>query len=250
MKNIIPLILFTILFAACGKRDLTYIDRSISEYVPLKVGKYLTYRLDSLTFTRSGVETHTFYDVKYQTEDSLTDNLGRKAFRVVRYIKKLPTGNFTPDNTFLAINNGNTYEFTENNLHYIKLSLPYRPERTWKGNSAIDVSSLGSDLQYLYNWDYKYDGIDIENRIGNFSFDSTLVVNQIDKVFNVPIQAYNTSNPTNIATKDFGQEIYAAGVGMVYRKFIHWEYQLIYNSNQGGYNEFSYGITLTLKDYN
>jgi hypothetical protein len=249
MKNLFAFILITLILTSCGKRDLTYVDRSISEYAPLKVGKYLTYRLDSLIFTSFGtVETHKLYDVKYQTEDTLIDNLGRKAFRIVRYIKNLPNGAFRADNTFIAVNNGNTYEFTENNLRYIKLAVPYKVERIWKGNSAIDVTSLGSDLQYLFNWNYKYDGIDIENKIGNFSFDSTIVVNQIDRTFNVPIQAPNTSNPTSIATKDFGQEIYAAGIGMVYRKFLHWEYQLSFNAGQGGY--VGYGVSLTLKDYN
>jgi hypothetical protein len=250
MKNLLALLVVILVFTACGKKDLSYVDRNISEYVPLKIGKYLTYRLDSLTFTRSGVETHAFYDVKYQTEDTLIDNLGRKAFRVVRYIRNLPNGTFRPDNTFIAVNAGKTYEFTENNLRYIKLSVPYKTERNWKGNSAIDVTSLGSDLQYLFNWDYKYDGIDIENKIGNFIFDSTMVVNQIDRTFNVPIQGTNTSNPTSIATKDFGQEIYAAGIGMVYRKFLHWEYQRSFNNNLGAYTDFSYGVTLTLKDYN
>ncbi len=251
MKNLLAIIVLVFLFTDCGKRNLTYIDRNISEYAPLKVGKYLTYRLDSLVFINFGtVEAHRFYDIKYQVEDSLVDNLGRKAFRIVRYIKNLPNGNFTPDNTFLAVNSGSTYEFTENNFRYIKLSTPFRPERTWKGNSAIDVTSLGSNFQYLFNWDYAYNGIDIENKIGNFNFDSTLVVNQIDKTFNVPIQGPNTSNPTSIATKDFGQEIYAAGLGMVYRKFLHWEYQLSFNGGQGGYTDFSYGVTLTLKDYN
>ncbi len=251
MKNLIFFTVLIVLFSACGKKNLNYVDRSISEYVPLQVGKYLTYRLDSLVFTNFGtVETHRFYDVKYQTVDSLIDNLGRKAFRIVRYIKTLPNGSFKPDNTFIAVNAGNTFEFVENNLRYLKLSIPFKPERTWKGNAAIDVTSLGSDLQYLFNWDYKYDAIDIENKIGNFIFDSTLVVNHIDRTFNVPIQGPNTSNPTNIATKDFGQEIYAASIGMVYRKFIHWEYQYVPLAPQGTYTNFSYGVTLTLKDYN
>jgi hypothetical protein len=249
MKKLIPLVLIVIVFASCGKNKLNYIDRGLTEYAPLEVGKYLTYRLDSLIFTNFGtVEAHKLYDVKYTIEDTITDILGRKAHRVVRYIKPINGGSFTPDNTCTAVNTQYSHEFTENNLRYIKFVRPYKKEQVWKGNSAIDVSSLGTNLQYLFNWDYKFDAIDIPNKIGNFSFDSTIVINHIDRVLNVPIQGPNTTNPTSIATKDFGQEIYAAGLGMVYRKFLHWEYQYNVGNNNGKYE--GYGVTLTLIDHN
>ncbi len=245
MKKLIPFVLCALLFAACKKETEELGVVPISEYAPLKVGKYITYSLDSLVYTNFGaVEAHRFYEVKYLTADSITDILGRKAFRIVRYIRTLPNGNFTADNTFLAVNTGNGFEFTENNLRYLKLVQPIRNDFSWKGNSAIDVSSLGSDLQYLFDWDYTYVDVAKPKTVGTFNLSNTITVNQIDESVNLPVIPPGSPNATNIASKDYSQEIYAKGIGMVRREFLHFEYQLAFPGYIG------YGIKLIMVDRN
>lgn len=247
MNKILVLIITVGLFASCKKESEVFDTPLISEYAPLKVGSYITYNLDSLVFLNFGtVEAHKLYEVRYVTADSLTDNLGRKGFRIVRYIRTLPSGTFTPDNTFLAVNTGTGFEFTENNLRYLKLVQPIQEGKTWKGNSAIDVTSLGSDQQYLFDWDYTYNEVGVAKTIGLLNFASTVTVSQRDESFNLPVvrPGPGVTNPTNIASRDFSREIYAKGVGLVYREFLHFEYQLAFNGYVG------YGITLTVKDYN
>ena len=246
MIKVISLIFIVCLFASCKKESEVYQTPAINDYAPLKVGGYITYSLDSLVYINFGTAVaHRLYEVKYLTADSLTDILGRKAFRIVRYIRTLPSGTFTPDNTFLAVNTGTGFEFTENNLRYLKLVQPIQEGKTWKGNSAIDVTSLGSDQQYLFDWDYTYNEVGVPKTIGGLPFASTLTVSQRDESFNLPVllPGPGVSNPTNIASRDFSREIYAKGVGMVYREFLHFEYQLAFNGYVG------YGITLTVKDY-
>ena len=245
MKKIIPFVVCVLLFAACKKESDTLEVLPISDYAPLTVGKYITYSLDSLVYTNFGaVEAHRFYEVKYVTADSLTDLLGRKAFRILRYIRTLPNGTFTPDNTFLAVNTGTKYEFTENNLRYLKLVQPIRNDGTWKGNSAIDVSSLGSDLQYLFDWDYTYADVAQAKKVGTFNLANTITVNQIDESVNLPVIPPGNPGATNIASKDYSQEIYAKGIGMVRREFLHFEYQLAFPGYIG------YGVKLVMVDHN
>ena len=245
MKKLIPFVLCVLLFAACKKESEVFDATPISDYAPLKVGKFITYSLDSLVYTNFGaVEAHRFYEVKYLTADSITDILGRKAFRIVRFIRTLPNGTFTADNTFLAVNTGNNYEFTENNLRYLKLVQPIRNDFSWKGNSAIDVSSLGTDLQYLFDWDYTYAKVGEPKTVGTFSLANTITVNQIDESVNLPVIPPGSPNATNIASKDYSQEIYAKGIGMVRREFLHFEYQLAFPGYIG------YGIKLIMVDHN
>ncbi len=241
MKKLIPVALCIMLFASCKKESEQYATTQISEYAPLAAGKYITYDLDSLVYVGlSTVEQHHFYQVKYAVADSFTDLLGRKAFRILRSIRNSgSTGAFAPDNTFVAVNTGNSFEFTENNLRFLKLVLPFKEGGTWKGNSAIDVSSLGSDQQYLFDWDYTYSDVDQAKKVGNVNLASTVTINQRDESFNLPVTA-----STNIASRDYSQEIYAKGIGMVYKNFLHFEYQSSYNGYIG------YGIKLTMVDHN
>ncbi len=245
MKKIIPLLTLVIFFAACKKESEQLQTIQIADYAPLAVGKYVTYSLDSLVYINFGAtEAHKFYEVKYLTADSLTDILGRKAFRIVRYIRTLPNGTFTPDNTFLAVNTGTNLEFTENNLRFLKLTQPIKDDKTWKGNSAIDVTSIGTDLQYLADWDYFYSDVEQSKKIGTFSLANTVTVNEIDESVNLPVIPAGQPNQTNIASRDFAKEIYAKGIGLVQRDFIHFEYQLAFPGYIG------YGVKLVMVDHN
>ena len=245
MIKIISLLAVILFFTACKKETAQLQTIPISDYAPLTVGKYVTYSLDSLVYINFGsTEAHRFYEVKYLTADSLKDILGRKAFRIVRYIRTLPNGTFTPDNTFLAVNTGTTFEFTENNLRYLKLTQPIKNDRTWKGNSAIDVTSVGSDLQYLADWDYTYSDVEQPMKIGTFNLANTVTVKEIDASVNLPVIPAGQPNQTNIASKDFSKEIYAKGIGLVQREFIHFEYQLAFPGYIG------YGVKLVMVDHN
>ena len=245
MNKIISLLALVLFFTACKKESEQLQTIPISDYAPLVVGKYVTYSLDSLVYINFGaIEAHRFYEVKYLTADSLKDLLGRKAFRIVRYIRKLPNGVFTPDNTFLAVNTGTTFEFTENNLRYLKLIQPIKNDKSWKGNSAIDVTSVGTDLQYLADWDYTYSDVEQPKKVGTFNLTNTVTVNQINESVNLPVIPAGQPNQTNIASKDFSKEIYAKGIGLVQREFVHFEYQLAFPGYIG------YGVKLVMVDHN
>ena len=245
MKKIILLLAIVVFFAACKKESEQLQITPISDYAPLAVGKYVTYNLDSLVYLNFGAtQAHHFYEVKYLTADSLKDLLGRKAFRIVRYIRTLPNGIFTPDNTFVAVNTGTNFEFTENNLRYLKLTLPIKNDRKWKGNSAIDVTSVGSDLQYLADWDYTYTEVNQPKKVGTFNLANTITVKEIDESVNLPVIPAGQPNQTNIASRDYSQEIYAKDIGLVQRDFIHFEYQLAFPGYIG------YGVKMVMVDHN
>lgn len=229
-----------VLFVSCKKESETFQTAQIETYAPYAAGKYITYRLDSLVFVIFGstAAIHS-YEVKYQVDAAITDNDGRPAWRIFRYIKPVGSGSFNPDATFTAINTGTSLEFIENNLRYIKLLQPIRDGYTWKGNKYIDTYSINSDQKYLDDWDYTYTDTHQPRTIGTFNFDSTVTVEQRDDSLGLPL-----TPQTQYAEKNFGKEIYAAKVGMVYRNFIHYEFQRVSNSYTG------YGVTYTIIDHN
>lgn len=230
----------SVLLVSCSKKNETFQTAEIETYAPLQAGKFITYRLDSLVFVSFGsTAAIKSYEVKYQVDAPITDNLGRAGWRIFRLIKPIGSGTFNPDATFTAINTGTGLEFIENNLRYIKLLQPIRDGYSWKGNRYIDTYSINSDQKYLDDWDYTYEDTHQAKSVGSFSFDSTITVQQRDDSLGLPL-----TPQTQYAEKNLGKEIYAAHVGMVYRNFVHYEFQRVSNSYTG------YGVTYTIIDHN
>jgi hypothetical protein len=82
IRLIIILSIVTSLFACSSKKE-EFLSEPTSDYIPLKKGKFITYRVDSLVFVNFQriPETHR-YQIKHVVDDSLTDNLGRPAWRI------------------------------------------------------------------------------------------------------------------------------------------------------------------------
>jgi len=233
------------ILASCKKSSQDFLTPPISQYAPLEVGKYIVYRLDSLIYVDFGTDTETHtYEVKYEVSDSLTDNLNRKGFRITRFIRNNSSENWMPDNTFMAIDYGTGYEFVENNLRFIKLKQPIRDDYSWKGNSFIDTYSTGSPVRYMDDWDYVYSNVGEPLQLMNFSLANTITVNERDEVIG------NPDDPQSYAEKNYSQEIYGEGIGLVYRNFLHTEYQPPVMGSPGHFVDGSYGITMEMIDHN
>jgi len=232
-------------FNSCKKSTDDFQATPLSDYFPLEIGKYVVYNLDSTVYTNFGtnLEIHN-YQVKYEVDAAIVDNLGRPAFRIFRYIRTSPTGTWTPDHSFMAVNTGNTIEFIENNMRFLKLEQVIRDNFSWKGNSYIDTYSLNSDVKYLDDWDYIYENVGQPDQVGTFALDNTITVNQRDEVVGEPTidTAYSEINQS--------QEKYAKGIGMVYRNFFHSEYQPPVPGLGGHFVDGSFGVTLTMIDHN
>ena len=244
-----PLLLLTfsavILFSACKESNEDFKTAELSEYYPLEVGKYITYNLDSTIFVDFGAssEVHS-YQVKYETDAQMTDNLGRPAYRIIRYIRNNDTQPWASDATFMATNTGTSLEFLENNFRYIKLHQPVRDNYSWKGNAYIETYSINTEFRYLDDWDYIYENVDQPDQVGGFTLDSCLTVNQRDELIG------DINDPNTYSEVNLGREKYARGIGMVYRKFFHSEYQPP-TTGQGGYFVTgSYGVEYTMIDHN
>jgi len=242
MKRLLTFVAVVVLATqlSCKKSTETYNGPGIEEYAPLTVGKYISYNLDSLVFLPFGGSYVTrTYQVKYMVDATITDNQGNQGYRIIRYIKPTPTSGWAPDATFSAFNKGNSLEFTENNLKYIKLREPIRDGYSWKGNSFIDTYSLNSEVKYLDGWDYTYEGVGTPRTVGSFNLENTVLVNHREDSLGAPVTPL-----TQYAEKNISKEIYAKDIGMVYREFLHWEFQRVTNSYTG------YGVTLTMTDHN
>ncbi len=223
-----------IIFSACKKSSEELATALVSDYYPLTVGKYITYSLDSIVYyTNFGVSAVIkSYEVKHLVEAQTTDNIGRKAYRIIRYIRSFSNAPWVADNVFMAVPTQNSIEFVENNLRFLKLKGPITQDYTWKGNTYINTTSLSSTLKYLDDWDYAYDSLNMPAKIGAVTIDSTIKVAEID-------------NQTAI-DKTFSEAKYAKGIGLVYRSFLYWNKGNV----NGTFSDASYGVVMKMIDHN
>jgi len=233
-----------LLLTRCSKKE-DFPGGTLTDYMNLGVGKYVTYRLDSLVYTNFG-QTQT--TIKYQAKDvvdgTTTDNLGRPTWRILRYLNDTAaSGPWVQMLTYYVTPTRETIEVIENNFRYQKLKLPITNGFSWKGNSYIDTYSINSNVRYLDDWDYTYDSANEPYTLYNKSIDSTVTVDQRDETLGTP------NNPDAYSEHNYSQEVYAKGIGLVYKNFLHWVFQPRNSSYPNGYTD-GYGITLRMIDHN
>ena len=114
-------LLTTGLFACNEKEEFT--SAAVTDYMPLAVGKYITYRLDSMVFTNFGRTTEIHkYQVKHQVDALITDNQGRPAYRVFRYLRdSAGVESWQPAGSYFITPLSDQVEVAEDNLRFIKL---------------------------------------------------------------------------------------------------------------------------------
>ncbi len=244
-KYFIGLFFISLFFISCKKEKENFTSESISDYYPLEVGKYITYNLDSTVFVNFGQkDTVIHYEAQDRVDAQITDNLGRPAYRIIRYIRQDSLQDWIPNNTFSVIPTQNSIEYIENNFRYLKLELPVKQDFSWKGNSYLPSMAYAPAYDFASDftdgWDYIYDSIDVPLTINSLTFDSTI------KVFE---QDYFTGDDpplptTSYSEKTYAVEKYAKGVGLIYREYLHWEYQGVNKSYKG------FGIKLSIIDHN
>ena len=154
--NFIAAALACFTFFSCTKKIENYNSAPLSDYLPLQVGNYITYRLDSTVFTNFGTVTAVHsYQEKQIVDAQITDNLGRNSYRILRYIRDTAgTQPWSPAGSYFITPTGKTVEVIENNLRFIKLALPITQDFSWKGNNYLPTDP------YLSNYSLNTSGIE------------------------------------------------------------------------------------------
>jgi hypothetical protein len=257
LTRLVGLTFTVVLIFSCGKKTEEYQSEPLSNYYPLAVGKYITYRLDSTVFINFGHNTVVRkYQVKHVIESTTTDNLGRPSYRIYRYIRDSVNAQswtavqpWTPNGSYFVTPLPDQIEVIEDNLRFIKLHLPVTTGFTWKGNKYLPYDPYRSFYtfsadDFMDDWDYVYG--DLANEmIGQ------TVVNDVRTVnYDIKDASSNMINnhplvDTSYAFNTFALDKYAKNIGLVYREYILWEHQ---NNPTGPntYNPFNTGFSLKM----
>jgi hypothetical protein len=236
---------------SCKKKTEEFSSAPLSDYIPLQVGHSITYRLDSVVFKSFGTVTEVHsYQEKHVVDALLPDGLGRPSYRIFRYLRDTSgTSPWTPVGTYFITPLTNSTEVIENNLRFMKLTLPIAEEHSWKGNEFLPDDPYSPLYNFenddeMSDWDYTYGNLDESVVLNGKTIDHVLTVNGVDQSDNVPIV-----NQTGYGSIDFMQDKYAKGIGLVYQRFIMWEYQPPNGINPVG-AKTGFELTRSMIDHN
>jgi len=239
--NILLILLTFTALNSCDKSEGVPAAANMDSYYPLAVGKYITYRLDSTVYVNFNTkkEVHT-YIVQDKIDAIIKDNLGNDAYRIRRMMRSnTDTTQWFDNATFLVVPTLQKTEFIENNLRFIKLVNPVKEYTTWQGNNQINT--VDQLLRFYENWEYFYESVGTPYTVNNKQFPETITINQIDEVDGDP------GNKNFAYTIKKSVEVYAKGVGLVYKDFLHEAWQVTPTSN---FQTNSFGIRLTILNHN
>jgi len=189
------------LLSSCGKETLDIPAPSFN-YFPTQKGTFVIYNVDSIVHsTDDNNNDDSVFDYHYQVKEiidsSFIDGEGKERQILLRYYRKDSTQDWTISSVWTqSLSPTNAYKWEEN-IPYHKLSFPISTEIEWNGN---DKNTFNEVL-------FQYEDLHSPRTINNLSFDSTLVVTDNAE----PNAVENISN----------REIYAAGIGMIFKKNIN-----------------------------
>lgn len=224
----------------------------LTELLPLQVGKYITYRLDSTVFPNFGrtKEVHS-YQEKHIVDAQVTDNLGRPSYRIFRFLRDIDgTEGWKSSGTYFITPTAKTVEVIDNNLRVVKLITPVRLDYSWKGNLYLGNEPYQSLYPDNFNnddniaqWDFTYTGVDESMVLNAQTINHVYTVSLVNESTNVPITA-----PASYAALSFAEDKYAKGIGLIYQELTLWEYQ----PNLSGPSPFTtgFGVRRSMIDHN
>ena len=213
---------------SCNKTVEVLESKSVQSYMPLGIGKFIVYNLDSTVYTNLGtkIEIHS-YQIKDTVQSATTDNLGRIVYRISRLLRsQVDTNNWKNIFTYNAIIYSSKIEIIESNQKYLKLMMPIKEGFSWKGNTYVNTVTY-PELQFLNNWEYNYQDV------------------------NKSITINNPANKNIYSEINYSKEIFAENIGLVFKEFKHQVWQPgNANNSSGYYEENSYGIKMSILRHN
>lgn len=204
------LVVSFLLCFSCAKKKTANHDGLLGlDYYPTETGKYVIYDVDSVIYSDLPQDTVTYsYRIKERIADSFTDNEGRPAIRMERFIKKynpqtpydqLP---WTIKEVWLVNATKQSIQVVEGNVRYTKLVFPIEAKNSWNGNANNTIGE----------WHYTIDYIEKKETVNQTVLEKVLRVDQKDFKTLISWQYYS--------------EKYAKGVGLVSREITD-----IYSNN-------------------
>jgi hypothetical protein len=199
------LFLLPILCWGCSEEIIPVTDDAGRSYYPVSIGDYWIYDVSETKYIRRFKDQpgdSVTYQLRERVDTVYQDQTNQLTYKLIRSRRANALQPWGADSVVLINKSGTNLQITRNNLRTINLIFPVAEGKKWNGN-AFNFKSTGEE-------EFNY-----QNTGSPFSIRDTTFANTITVV------QYNNENLINLNDR---LEIYAAGVGLIYKKNIDYEY--------------------------
>lgn len=182
-------------------------------YLPLRVGNYWIYHVNETQITLS-VEVDFEYDLQAQITDSIPNAIGGFSYVLSRSKRNEATEPWQPFDTWLIRSDEKEVVMTEGTVPFVRITFPIKNNKTWNGNAYnnIETGKFCTINGALVECD-QYTFADVGQPFGTSSslFENTITIIQ-------------SNDPDLITRYDIRKEIYAAGIGLIKKESVVYDY--------------------------
>ncbi|MCC2544869.1 hypothetical protein LJY25_00300 [Hymenobacter sp. BT175] len=226
--------LLALVAVACTTETVPGPERG-TEYYPVEVGDFRIYNVvDSIW--NEDVPTATRFQFRERVTETFLDAMGKPVFRVVRSRRATATDNWRDDSVMLVNKTDQTVLVTKNNRRTVDLVFPIREGGTWNLNAYNPIDTIVAK-----NRSYARLGepFEVSSGGGTYRYDATVTT---------------VADDINLIYPTVWQQVYAKGVGPVYRVVRRYNYGCPPRSDSGcafvpGYIKTGHSRTEVLVEY-
>lgn len=188
-------LLLVLLLASCNtdEANLDVVPKG-TDYFPFEKGRFVSYNVTETNYFLTEPTQNATYQLKEVMADAYKDLAGGTTYRIERYKRNNGRDNWVLLNVWTARMNYNAAVKVEENVPFVKLVFPIELFKKWNGNS-LNTQEEDSYEMRDFNKPVTFAGK---------NYNETLTVVQ--------------SNDSTLVGKDKRREIYARGMGMIYKK--------------------------------
>jgi len=186
---------------SCSTDDVSP-TTSVKDYFPMKIGASHIYSVEETVISQISGESKSTYELRTIVTDSIPESDGSFLYVIQRYRRNDALSPWTNLPTWSARVSKFQAIFNEENTGYLKAEAPVVEGKAWNGNLP---NSLDEDKYEMIEVGMPYSVNSLTN------FPKTITILQND-------------NNDLIVFQDKRSEIYAEGVGLIYREILQLEY--------------------------
>ncbi|GAB3813734.1 hypothetical protein [Pontibacter rugosus] len=200
-KTLLLLAMLTGVITACEETFVEPDPKAMGyDYYPLEIGDYRVYNVTDIKF-RSNVGDTSRFQIRELVDTSFYDQSNTLNYKIVRAVRADDTKPWVEDSVMTVLKSNGSVLLTQNNTTFVKLVFPVKENKTWAGD-AFNNNVINVDEKEPYTYTNVGESYTVRGQV----FDKTATVIQ--------------GNPTNnLVQLNDRKEVYAEGVGRIYRLY-------------------------------
>jgi hypothetical protein len=181
------------------------------DYFPVRVGAFHVYQVEETTVVQS-VEKKSVYELRVTVKDSSINEQGITTYSLLREKRATVSSNWESLDTWSVKLVGNKMIQNEGNVLFVKLFFPLSRDLKWNGNEFNNLPNSGNIFNDRNSEHYTIGNLDVPIALSSgFETDHSL-------------QVVHNSYEDAIIGSDQRIEIYAKGVGLIYKEITQLQY--------------------------